>query len=108
MTLKNAANGTNVKIVDADGSTVLEQIFYTDRIVDGDWVILNANYGSRTYVTDNDFPNVNATAVTRKLTLTGDDGDTVKTYFSEKIVANDGVTLLSNFTGTYAATATTK
>ena len=79
MTLKNAANGTNVKIVDAAGSTVLERIFYTDRIVDGDWVILNANYGSRTYVTESDFPNVNATAVTRKLTLTGgaDDNEIV-------------------------------
>ena len=45
------------------------------------------------------------TASVRTITFTGDNGDTTKTYYSERIVGADGVTLQSTFQGnTFTAT----
>ena len=74
LTLKDAATGKNVFVVDADDETLSDKTFYSDRIVDGDWVSLASNYKEKTYATE-DIPNVDASAVTKALTLTGDEND---------------------------------
>ena len=74
LTLKDAATGKKVTVVNANGETFLNKTFYADRAVDGDWVSLGANYRQKSYAVD-EYPNVDASAVTKALTLMGSDAN---------------------------------
>ena len=74
MTLKDTATGKNIFVVDANNETLIDKTFYADKVIDGDRVSLASNYRQKSYAAD-EYPNVDASAVTKALTFTGDEND---------------------------------
>ena len=76
ITLKDAAaNGTHVLILDSDGETLIDENFYSNRIVDGNSVTLTSAFKDKTFTTNDTITAVDASATTNKFTLNGGDAD---------------------------------
>ena len=75
MTLKDAATGTHLNVVDAADETLIEQTFYTDRIVVDDGATLLPAFNSTSFATDDTIVKVDGSATTRKFSLTGGEDD---------------------------------
>ena len=75
MTLKDAAkNGTHLNVVDANYNALVDQTFYTDRIIVDNGATLLSSFNAKSFETDG-LEVVDASATTKKISLTGGDED---------------------------------
>ncbi|MBR1806640.1 MAG: hypothetical protein IJ774_09700, partial [Selenomonadaceae bacterium] len=71
MTLKNAATGTHLNVVDSAGETLIDETVYSDRIVVDDGATLLSAFSSSSFAAEDPIVKVDGSAVTRKFSLTG-------------------------------------
>ena len=75
MTLKDAASGKHVTVVDADDKTLIDETFYTDRIVRDNGVTLTSAFNEKIFSTENPIELVDGSATSKKFSLIGGEED---------------------------------
>ena len=75
MTLKNAATGTRLNVVDANGNAIVDEKVYSDRIVVDDGATLLSAFNATNFTAEDPIVKVDASVVTKRFSLTGGDGD---------------------------------